>query len=358
MAMNFGNDNGILAGIDVGTSKICCSIAQVNEDQATLKLLGIGLSESTSMKNGTLINRDTVLEEMEKAISEAETMAGVKVDQVCLGISGDHIRGINTQGAIPLNSIDPTREQDRPINQEDIDKAIEFAKAIQIPAERDILHILPQEYILDTLRGIENPLGMTGRRLEARVHLVTVAHSAAANLTRCAEDLGLTVDGIVFQGLASALTTLTKDEKTLGVALVDIGAGTCDVTVYADGGVRHTGVVPYGADLITNDIAVMLQIGVGDAENIKRKYASAKASMSSPKLTFDLPGDPGSIPRSISEHELSRYVQARVEELLHMVFREIQRADKAEKLTYGVVLTGGGANLKNIAPLTEEVLGM
>ncbi|NOZ75754.1 MAG: cell division protein FtsA [FCB group bacterium] len=358
MGMNFRQDNSIFAGLDVGTSKICCAIAQTGENDDTIKLLGIGSTPSTAMKNGTLINRDHIIEEIEKSISEAEIMAGVKVEQLCIGISGDHIRGINTQGAIPLNSADVPISGDRRIVKDDINKAIEFAKAINIPVDRDILHILPQEYVLDTLRGIKNPLGMSGRRLEARVHLVTVAHSAASNLTRCVEDLGLTVEGIVFQGLASALSTLDQDEKDLGVVLVDIGAGTCDVTVYTEGGIRHTGVVPYGADLITNDIAVMLQIGIQEAEAIKIKYASALASMASPKLSFDLPGKNDAVSRTMSEHELSRYVQARMEEILHLIGREIHRADISEKITYGLVLTGGGANLKNLAALTQNVLNM
>ncbi len=358
MNMVFRQENNLLAGLDVGTSKICCAIGQADDDTQSIKLLGIGSTPSTAMKNGTLINRDHIIEEIEKAISEAEMMAGVKVEHVSIGISGDHIRGINTQGAIPLNSHDTSMIEDRRIVKEDVNKAIEFAKAINIPVDRDILHILPQEYVLDTLRGIKNPLGMSGRRLEARVHLVTVAHSAAANLTRCVEDLGLSVEGIVFQGLASSLSTLDQDEKDLGVALVDIGAGTCDVTVYSDGGVRHTGVIPYGADLITNDIAVMLQIGIHEAEDIKLKYASAQASKASPKLAFDLPVKSESIPRSITEHELSRYVQARMEELFHLIGREINRADINEKLTYGLVLTGGGANLKNISTLAQDVLNI
>lgn len=358
MGMNFRQDDSIIAGLDVGTSKICCAIGQAVESEDKVKLLGIGTTSSTAMKNGTLINRDHIIEEIEKSISEAEIMAGVKVEHIFIGISGDHIRGINTRGAIPLNSAETPMSGDRRIVKDDISKAIEFAKAINIPVDRDILHILPQEYVLDTLRGIKNPLGMSGRRLEARVHLVTVAHSAAANLTRCVEDLGLSVEGIVFQGLASALATLDRDEKDLGVVLVDIGAGTCDVTVYAEGGVRHTGVVPYGADLVTNDIAVMLQIGIQEAENIKLQYASALASMASPKLSFDLPGKNDAVSRSMSEHELSRYVQARMEEILHLVGREIHRADISEKLTYGIVLTGGGANLKNLAALTQNVLEM
>ncbi len=358
MGMNFRKDNAILSGLDIGTSKICCAIAQVDEGSHQIKLLGIGSCPSTAMKNGTLINRDNIIDEIEKAIADAETMAGVKAEQVCIGISGDHIRGINTQGAIPLSSHENSKNEDRRIVKDDVNKAIEFAKAINIPVDRDILHILPQEYVLDTLRGIKNPLGMSGRRLEARVHLVTVAHSAAANLIRCVEDLGIGVDGIVFQGLASSLSTLDPDERELGVALVDIGSGTCDVTVYSEGGVRHTGVIPYGADLVTNDIAVMLQIGIKEAEEIKLKYASALASMASPKLSFEIPGKSDSVQRSITEHELSRYVQARMEELMHLIGREINRADIAEKLTYGLVLTGGGSNLKNIVSLAKDVLNM
>ena len=284
-------------------------------------------------------------------------MAGIKANHVYLSLTGDHIRGINTQGAIAIqkggNSQLPTEND---ITKEDVRQVLELAKAISFPVDRDILHILPQEYVIDTMTGIKDPIGMSGRRLEARVHLVTMATSSAANLAGCVEELGLTVQGFVFQGMASAVSVVDDYEKELGVAVVNIGAGTTDITVYFDGGVRHTAVIPLGASSVTNDIAVMLQIGKEDAEAIKLKYASAKASMASPELYFDLPVKPGEIKRQISEHEVSRYVEARMVELLQLIAREISRADIHDHLTYGLVLTGGGAKLKNLASLAEETL--
>jgi cell division protein FtsA len=355
--LNLSQDRNIQVGIDVGTAKVCCAIVELHSDPPEAKLLGVGLVPSSGLKKGSIIHRDRVIEAMEKAIAEAETMADVKVDRALLTISGDHIRGINTQGAIAIQKNKHSNlplEQD--IRREDVNKVLDLAKAISFPVDRDILHILPQEYVIDTLTGIKDPVGMSGRRLEARVHLVTVATSAATNLSNCAEELGISVDGLVFQGLASSVSTLDRDEKDLGVALVDIGAGTTEITVFHDGGVRHTGVIPIGASSITNDIAVMLQIGITDAEQIKLKYASAKASMASPELEFDLPVKNGGVTRKVSEHELSRYVEARMVEILQLVFREINRANLRDQLTYGVVLTGGGAQLKNLVGLTEEVL--
>ncbi len=357
--LNLSQDKNIRVGIDVGSDKIVCAIGEVIPQSKEVKLLGIGLAKSTGIKHGSIIHRDKVIGEMEKAITEAETMADTKVNRAILSISGDHIRGINTQGAIAIQkNRHATLPVEQDIRKEDVQKVLELAKAISFPVDRDILHVLPQEFVIDTMTGIKNPVGMSGRRLEARVHLVTVATSAATNLTSCAEELGIVVNGLVFQGLASSLSALDKDEKELGVALVDIGAGTTEITVYHEEGIRHTGVIPIGASSITNDIAVMLQIGTNDAEEIKLKYASAKASMASPELDFELPVKNGGISRQVSEHELSRYVEARMVEILQLVAREISRADIREKLTYGIVLTGGGAQLKNLTGLAEEVLKM
>ena len=296
---------------------------------------------------------------MEKAINDAEIMADIKVDRAWLSISGEHIRGINTQGAIAIQK--PGQSSlgtDQEIQKEDVLKVLELAKAISFPMDRDILHTLPQEYIIDTMNGIKDPVGMSGRRLEGKVHLVTVATSAATNFINCAEELGISVEGLVFQGLASSMATIDQDEKELGVAVIDIGAGTTDIVVYLEGGIRHTGVIPIGSDSITNDIAVMLQIGKQEAEEIKLKYGSAKASMASPELDFDLPVKNGGISRKISEHELSRYVEARMTEIFQLISREISRADIQQKLIYGLVFTGGGAQLPNLAALSEEILSI
>ena len=244
------------------------------------------------------------------------------------------------------------------ITESDVQRVVDLAKGISLPIDRDILHVLPQEFMIDTMEKIKDPVGMSGHRLEAHVHLITVSTTAATNIANCAQELGITVDGLVFQGLASGTAVLDKDEKDHGVALVDFGEGTTDISIYHDDGIRHASVLGIGSGSITNDIGVMMQVGMEEAESIKRTYGSAKASLSSPELEFDLPVKNGGIARRISEHELSRYVEARTEEILRLVKREIIRAGLIENLTYGVVLTGGGANLKNISGLAEEILEM
>ena len=224
--------------------------------------------------------------------------------------------------------------------------------------DRDILHVLPQEYVIDTMNSIQDPVGLSGRRLEAKVHVITVATTAATNLVSCVEELGLRVDNIVYQGLASSLSTLNEDEKKLGSICVDIGASTTDIVIYSENGIQHTATLGIGAASITNDIAVMLQVGIDEAEKIKRTYASAKASMSSPDLEFNLPAQNGNLKRKISEHKLSQYVEARMIEILQLVMQEISRSNTSEQLTFGMILTGGGSQLKNLSSLAQEITNM
>lgn len=357
--LSLTQDKNILAGIDIGTSRVACAIVDTNPEKPEPTLLGIGTAPTSSIKRGSIIHRDKLITEIDAAVAAAETMANAKVSQIILSISGDHIRGINTQSAIPIHKSENTRlPVENEITVEDLQRVVEQARGISFPIDRDILHVLPQEYVIDTMEGIKDPVGMSGRRLEARVHLVTTATSSANNLVKCVEELGLNCEALVFQGLASALSTLDEDEKDLGVALVDIGAGTTNIAVFYEGGVRHTAVIPIGASSITNDIAVMLQISKTDAEKIKCKYGSAKASMASPELEFELPSKADEIKRNVSEHELSRYVEARMIELLQLIQKEIMRAGIHDSLTYGVVMTGGGAQLKNTIALAEEVLNM
>ena len=353
------HESFIHSGLDIGSNKICCAITEINPTSNSVKLLGIGTSPATGINKGSITHRDKLIDEMENAFQQAQTMADINIDNISLGISGDHVRGINTQGAIAIGG---TNGSNVPIQHEitdnDVSNVLELAKAISLPMDRDILHVLPQEYVIDSMDSIQDPVGLTGRRLEARVHLITVATSAATNLASCAEELGVSVDGIIYQGLASSLSTLEHDEKKLGVVCVDIGASTTEIVVYLDGGVRHTSTIGIGAASITNDIAVMLQIGIDEAEKIKKTYGSAKASMSSPDLEFEVPTKNGELKRNISEHELSRYVEARTAEILQLVMREIAKADINEKLTYGMVITGGGSELKNLSGLAQETIGM
>jgi cell division protein FtsA len=312
------------------------------------------------MKKGVIINRDALIETLEDVLSEAELMANIKVTNIILSMTGEHIRSLNTQAAIPLSRTNGTSANtpDRSIDDGDIYQVLDLAQAVSLPVDRDILHTLPQEYLVDTLDEIKNPLGMTGRRLEGRVHLVTAATTAMSNLVNCVEELGITVDGLVFQPLAAALSTLQDDEMELGVTLVEIGSSTTNIAVYHAGSIRHSAVIPIGSASITNDIAVMLQVSISEAEAIKMKYASAKSSMSSSELDIPLDSKEGQLQRSIPEKEVSKYVEARMQEIFQMVIREISRADIKDPLTYGIVVTGGGAELRNIISLAENSMGV
>ena len=353
---NLNSDKYIQAGLDIGSDKICCAISEIDLKTDTIKLLGIGNSQATSINRGAITHRDNLIDEIEHAINEAQTMSGVSIETLSLGISGEHIRGINTQGAIaiggPQASNVPLQNE---ITKNDVKKVLDLAKAISLPMDRDILHVLPQEYVIDTMNSIKDPVGLTGRRLEAKVHVITVATTAATNLVSCVEELGIRVESIIYQGLASSLSTLNDDEKKLGVVSVDIGASTTDIVIYYEEGIQHTATIGIGAASITNDIASLLQIGIDEAEKIKRKYASAKASMASPDLEIELPGQNGNLKRKVSENQLSQYVEARMYEILQLVMKEISRANLDDKLTFGIVLTGGGSELKNLCNLAQEI---
>ena len=274
-----------------------------------------------------------------------------------MAITGDHIRCMNTQGAIALNRNKTNGSNDnKPISVYDIQRVLELTQGIALPPDRDILHTIPQEFIVDTLEKIDNPIGLTGKRLEGHVHLVTASTTAMKNLIESAEELGININGLVFKPLASAMPALTKDEIKLGVSIIDIGSTTTSIAVYNEGSIRHSAVIPIGSSSITNDIAVMLRISIEKAEEIKIKYASAKSSLSSEKLEFEVPLNEES--QMISENELSQYVEARMEEIFQLAHNEIKRAGIDSNLTYGVVLTGGGAQLRNIIPLANELLNM
>ena len=349
--------SNIHAGIDIGSAKIRCAIIETDTIENANRLLGIGSSISTGINHGSITSREKFLEEMEKALVEAEKMANTKVEHIWLSVSGEHIKGINTQGAIAIDGNGSGSVVNK-IDEDDIKRVLEMAKAISFPTDREILHILPQEYVVDMMNNIKDPIGMSGRRLEAQVHLVTVTTSAATNLIDCAEELGLIVTGLVFQGLASGVAVIDSDEKDSGVVLADIGSQTTDITIYYGGSIRHTGVLPIGADSVTNDIAVMLRISKTEAERIKLKYGSAKSSLASPELQIEIVNNENGKPIKVSEHELSRYVEARMVEIYQLIGREISRTDCFDKLTYGLVVTGGGALLPNISALGEEILGM
>ena len=355
------NDNQIITGLDIGSSTIRCAIGQIIEPSNNIKLLGISTVDSSGIKKGIITDRDKLIESLEKVLTDAEIMANSKVQSAILSITGNNIRSMNTQAAIALNRMNGATNNinnNRSIKSEDVFQVLDLAQAVSLPVDRDILHTMPQEFIVDTLNNIKNPVGMTGRRLEARVHLVTAASTAINNLINSVEELGITVDGLVYQPLASALSTLKKDEMDLGVTLVEFGAHATDIAIYYNNAIRHSATIPIGSSSITNDIAVMLQISKNEAESIKRKYASALSSMSSDKLNIKSESDNNIKDRSITEKEVSNYVEARIQEIFQMIIKEVSRADIKDPLTYGIVMTGGGAELRNIIHLAETSLGV
>ena len=354
------NTQQITVGIDIGSFKICCAIGQVNIENNKIKLLGLATTRSRGIKRGVITDRDKLIETIEKVLTDAEIMGNIKITSSYLSITGEHIRSINTQAAIALNRVKGAAGNitERSIEQEDIFQVLDLAQAVSLPVDKDILHTIPQEYVVDTLEEIKNPQGMMGRRLEARVHLVTAASTAINNLISCVEELGITVDGLVFQPIASALAALEDDEMDLGVTLVELGSNTTNIAVYHGSALRHSATIPIGSASITNDIAVMLQITKKEAEKIKINYTSALSSMSSNQLNIKYRPNRESEEKTISEKEVSQYVEARMQEILQMIIKEISRADIKDPLTYGIVMTGGGAELRNISSLIEHNLNV
>ena len=358
-SINNIKDSTVITGIDIGSEHIYCAIGSFDQENSKIKLLGIGKCDvKESFNQGAITNRNQLIEQLEKAVNEAEIMADKKINSAFISLTGNHIRCMNTQGAVALNRNSGNGViENNTITQRDINRVLELTQGIALPPDRDILHTIPQEFIVDTLEKIDNPIGLSGRRLEGHVHLVTAATTAMKNLVESAEEIGINISGLVFKPLAAAISTLTKDEIKLGVSLIDIGSTTTGVAIFKDGAVRHSAVIPIGSGSITNDIAVMLRISIEQAEIIKLKYASAKASLSSTKLDFEVPsGDNDSEIQKISENELSKYVEARMEEIFQLAQNEINRSGINSSLTYGAVLTGGGSQLKNIVPFAKEML--
>ena len=354
------NDSSITVGLDIGSRSIKCAIGEIKADNNNVKLLGVSEMESAGIKKGVIIDRDVLIDRIEKVINSAELMADEKVTKLSLSITGNHIRCINTQSAISLNHTNGLSNgiKEKVIGDSDILQVLGSSQSISLPIDRDILHTIPQEYSVDMLDEIKNPVGMIGRRLESKVHLVTAATTAMSNIANCVEELGLSVENIVFQPLASALAVIDEDEMELGITLVELGYTTTNIAVYQKGSIKHSAVLPIGSKSITNDIAVMLQISIKEAEEIKRKYASALSSMSSSDLMIEFSKTFKNKSASISENEVSKYVEARTQEIFQMVFQEISKADIKDPLTYGIVLTGGGALMRNIVPMLEKTFSI
>ncbi|MFN2433160.1 MAG: cell division protein FtsA [Gemmatimonadota bacterium] len=340
----------IVVGLDIGTTKVCAIIAEV--DEVGVKVVGVGTTRSEGLRRGVVVNLDKTVESITRAVEEAELMAGVEVRSVYAGIAGDHIRSVNSHGviAVPRGGVEITRS--------DVNRAIDAAKAVAIPMDREVVHILPQDFTVDDQRGIKDPTGMAGVRLEVDVHIVTGAVSSAQNVVKAIQRGGYQVSDLVLEPLASAYSALTEDERELGVVLVDMGGGTTDIALFHEDAVRHTSVIGLGGNNVTNDIAIGLRTPARDAERIKERYGAALARAVSSDEEIRVPGVASQQERRVSRQLLASIIQPRMEEMLQLVVREIRRTDWAGKIPAGMVLTGGASSLEGTAMLAEEVLDM
>ncbi|QSV47144.1 cell division protein FtsA [Geobacter benzoatilyticus] len=345
--MSARRDN-LIVGLDIGTTKICAIVGNVTEDG--IDIVGIGSSPSRGMRKGVVINIESTVESIKKAVSEAELMAGCEIRSVYAGIAGGHIKGFNSQGVIAIKN--------REVTSEDVKRVIDAAKAIAIPMDREVIHILPQEFIIDDQDGIREPLGMSGVRLEARVHIVTGAVASAQNIVKACNRAGLDVADIVLEQLASSEAVLSSDEKELGVALVDIGGGTTDIAIFVDGAIKHTSVLSLGGNHLTNDIAVGLRTPMAEAEKIKQKYGCCMASLVGKEETIEVPSVGGRKPRVLSRQLLAEILEPRVEEIFTLVNREILKSGFEDMIASGVVITGGTTILEGMPELAEQVFNL
>jgi cell division protein FtsA len=344
------NDN-VFVGLDIGTTKIACIISE-QDANGELKIVGVGVSPSDGLRKGVVVNIDKTVRSIQKAVEEAELMAGVDVDEVWVGIAGDHIRAINSRGLVAIS------RDNNEITDLDVVRAIDAARAVSIPMDREILHVIPQEFVVDDQKGIKDPIGMCGVRLETQVHIITGAVTSAQNIYKSVEKAGLKVVDLVLEPLASCYSVLEMDEKELGVALVDMGGGTTDIAIYFDESIRHTAVVGLGGKNVTSDIAIGIRTPVERAEEIKRQYGCAYSSLLKGTEYISVPGVGGREQREVSKAVLAGIIEPRLEEILSLALREIKRTEYSDMLGAGVVLTGGGALMEGIQELSEKVFEM
>jgi len=345
--MSSRRDN-LIVGLDIGTTKICAIVGNLTDEG--LDIVGIGTSQSRGMRKGVVINIEGTVEAIRAALREAELMAGCEIKSVFAGIAGGHIRGFNSQGVIAIKN--------REVTQDDVRRVIDAAKAIAIPMDREVIHILPQEYIIDDQDGIKEPLGMSGVRLEAKVHIVTGAVASAQNIIKSCNRAGVDVADIVLEQLASAEAALTADEKDLGVVVIDIGGGTTDIAIYVDGAIKHTAVLSLGGNHLTNDIAVGLRTPTNEAELIKHRYGCCLTSMVGRDETIEVPSVGGREPRVLSRQLLAEILEPRVEEIFTLVNREIIRSGYEDLVASGAVITGGTSILQGMPELAEQVFNL
>ncbi|HET8722840.1 MAG TPA: cell division protein FtsA [Anaeromyxobacteraceae bacterium] len=338
----------ILVGLDIGTTKICAIVGEVTDEG--IDIIGIGSHPSKGLRKGVVVNIDATVASIKRAIEEAEHMAGCEITTVYTGIAGGHVKAFPSHGVVAI--------KEKEVRQTDVDRVIDQAKAVAIPLDREVIHVLPQEFLIDDQDGVKEPVGMCGVRLEAKALIVTGAVSSAQNIVKCAQRTGLNVADIVLQPLASSLATLSEDEKDLGVCLVDIGGGTTDIAIFANGAIRHTAVLALGGNHLTNDVAVGLRTPTHEAERIKKAYGCAMASMVDRSETIEVPSVGGGQPRVLSRQIVAEIVEPRVEEIFMLVQHEIQKAGLEEQIASGVVITGGSTLLSGMSEMAEEVLGV
>lgn len=342
------SSENIVIGLDIGTAKIAAIVGKIKHD--TIEVIGVGKYPSKGLKKGVVVNIDSTVESIQRAIDEAEKMAGVQAKSVFVGIAGSHINSMNSNGMVGILSNE--------VQSEDVVRVIDAAKTIAIPGDQEVLHILPQEFMIDSQGGIREPVGMSGVRLEAKVHIVTGSVSAAQNITKCVEKCDLEVDDLILEQLASSEAVLSEDEKELGVCLVDIGGGTTDIAIFQNGAIKHTHVIPVAGDQVTNDIAVALRTPTQAAEDIKRHYACALPALLSQDEDIEVPSVGDRPSRCLSRHTLVEVIEPRYEELFQLILAELKRTGYENKIAAGVVLTGGSSLVEGAVELAEEVFHM
>ncbi len=342
-----GKHDNIIVGLDIGTTKICAIVGEIKEE-GRIDIIGIGSHPSRGLRKGVVVNIESTVESIKKAVEEAELMAGVEINAVYTGIAGSHIKSFNSRGVIAI--------KDREISKSDVERVIDAARAVAIPMDREILHVLPQEFTIDDQDGIKEPLGMSGVRLEAEVHVITGAVTSAQNIVKSCNRAGLDVLDIVLEPLASSYSVLSQDEKELGVAVIDVGGGTTDLAIFVEGGIWHTAVMGIGGNHLTNDIAVGLRTPAAEAEKIKRKYGCALTALVRDDETIEVASVGGRPPRVLSRQVLSEIIEPRVEEIFGLVLKEIRKTGFEERVASGVVITGGSSIMEGIPEAAERVM--
>ncbi|MGD2167032.1 MAG: cell division protein FtsA [Gammaproteobacteria bacterium] len=343
------DDRRLIVGLDIGTSKIVAVVGELSPE-GDLEVIGIGTHPSRGLQRGVVVNIESTVQSIQRAVEEAELMAGCDINTVYAGIAGDHVRSLNSHGIVAI--------KEKEVVASDVERVIDAARAVAIPADQRVLHVLPQEFLIDFQEGIREPIGMSGVRLEGKVHLVTCAVSAAQNIVKCVQRCGLTVEDVVLEQLASSYSVLTEDERELGVCLVDMGGGTTDIAVFCEGAIQHTAVIPIAGDQVTKDIAISLRTPIPYAEEIKIKYACALSHLANPDETIEVPGVGDRPARRLARQTLAEVVEPRYEELYQLVAEELRRSGFLEMVAAGIVLTGGSSKMEGAIELAEEVFHM